>query len=193
MKTVLLLLLISFNLYSTGQTDYSEIANKDIQRRVLLIKSRTDSFVRKMTNNNVFRRLVPHYGVTYLDGEFGKSYLFLNQYKTLPEDIYNLTQFYSINDKTLGVSDTIGIYYLEISNQFAPETYSLELGFRSNDDYLKVKALNYLYLPATQKKLKDIISAQQLKAPSIKITVDGKSNTYFVLIKGENKPHNFAL
>lgn len=119
--------------------------------------------------------------------------MFLNQYENDPDNIYDLNQYYTINDSILGVSDTIGIYYLEIKNQFAFETYKLEVQLKSNDDYLKLKALNYLYLATTQKKLKQLIAKKKFKEPFIKISVDGKSNTYFVFLKDKKNPHNFAL
>lgn len=193
MKAAFLLILTLFSLFSYGQTNYSEIANKNIRQRVLLIKSRTDSFIQKATRKSVFKRLTPDFGVTYQVGEMYQNYLFLNKYERDPDNIYDLTQYYSIGDKTLGVSDTIGVYYLELSNRFAPETYKLEVRFKSNEDYLKVKALNYLYEAATQEKLKKLIKEKQLKAPFIKIAVDGRSNTCFVLVKDKDKPHSFAL
>jgi hypothetical protein len=193
MKLLLLNILTLVSLVSYGQTSISEIADKKIQQRVLLVKSRTDSFLNKATSKVVFKRLVPDFGVTYQVGEFYQNYLFLNKYETDPDNIYDLSQYYTINDTTLGVSDTIGIYYLEIKNQFASETYKLEVRFKSNDDYLKVKALNYLYQAATQQKLKQLIANKKLKVPFIKISVDGKSNTYFVFLKDKNMPHNFVL
>jgi hypothetical protein len=185
--------LTSLCLFSFGQTDYKEIADKNIQQRILLIKSRTDSFIQKVTNKAVYKRLVLDFGVTYQVGEMYQNYLFLNQYERDADNIYNLTQYYSINDKTVGLSDTIGIYYLELRNQFAPETYKLEVRYKSNDDYLKVKALNYLYLATTQQKLKQLIANKKLKEPFIKVSVDGKSNTYFVFLKDKKVSHNFAL
>lgn len=193
MRLSILYILTLASLLSFGQTNISEIADKKIQQRVLLIKYRTDSFLNKVTNKAVFKRLVPDFGVTYQVGEFYQNYLFLNKYETDPENIYDLNQYYTINDTTLDVSDTIGIYYSEIKNQFASKTYKLDVRFKSNDDYLKVKALNYLYQATTQQKLKQLISNKKLKAPFIKISVDGKSNTYFVFLKDKNMPHNFVL
>lgn len=193
MKTLLLNILTFLSLFSNGQTSISEIADRKIQQRVLLIKSRTDSVLNKVTNKSVFKKFVAYFGVTYQVGEFYQNYLFLNRYETDPENIYDLNQYYTINDPILGVSDTIGIYYLEIKNQFASETYKLEVRLKSNDDYLKVKALNYLYLATTQQKLKQLIANKKLKEPVIKISVDRKSNTYFVFLKDKKVSHNFAL
>src|SRR5947209_16597255 len=122
-----------------------------------------------------------------------KNYLFLNKEEQNSNNIYNLTQYYLIKDTILGFSETIGIYYLERRNQFALESNKLEIRFNSNDDYLKVKALNYIYQPETQSKLKELIKAKRLKAPFIKIAVDGNRNTYFVLVKEKDKPHNYPL
>jgi hypothetical protein len=116
MKTLLLNILTFLSLFSNGQTSISEIADKKVQQRVLLIKSRTDSVLNKVTNRAVFKKFVADFGVTYQVGEFYQNYLFLNRYETDPENIYDLTQYYTINDSVLGVSDTIGIYYLEIKN-----------------------------------------------------------------------------
>ena len=107
MKYFLLQILLLFFLYSYGQTDYGEIRDKNIQQRVLLIKSRTDSILKKVVNKAVFKRLVPDFGVTYQVGEFYENYLFLNQREDDPESIYDLTQYYSIHDKTIGLADTI--------------------------------------------------------------------------------------
>ena len=186
-------MLTFMSLYSNGQTSISEIADKKIQERVLLIKSRTDSFLNKATSKVVFRKFVPDFGVTYQIGEFYQNYLFLNKYEKDGENIYDLTQYYSVNDRTLGVSDTIGIYYLDFQNQFASETNKLVVTFKSTEDYLKVKALNYLYQKTTLKKLKLFITTHKLKAPFVKISVDRKSNTYFVFLKDKNKPHNYLL
>ena len=193
MKTLLLNILTFLSLLSNGQTSISEIADKKIQQRVLLIKSRTDSVLNKVTNKVVFKKFVADFGVTYQVGEFYQNYQFLNRYETDPENIYDLNQYYTFNDPVLGVSDTIGIYYLEIKNQFASENYKLEVRLKSNVDYLKVKALNYLYLSTTQQKLKQLIANKKLKKPFIKISVDGKSNTYFVFLKDKKVSHNFPL
>ena len=193
MKLLHLFILTFISLFSYGQTSISEIADKKILQRVLLIKSRTDSFLNKATSKVVFKRLVPDFGVTYQVGELYQNYLFLNQYETDPNNIYDLTQYYSINDKTIGVSDTIGIYYLDFQNQFAPETNKLEIRYKSNVDYLKVKALNYLYQTQTQQKLKQLIATKKLTASFIKISVDSKSNTYFIFLKDKYKPHNYVL
>lgn len=193
MKTLLLTILTFLSLFSNGQTSISEIADKKIQQRVILIKSRTDSVLSKVTNKAVFKKFFADFGVTYQVGEFYQNYLFLNRYETDPENIYDLSQYYTINDTLLGVSDTIGIYYFEIKNQFASETSKLEVRLKSNDDYLKIKALNYLYLATTQLKLKQLIVNKKLKEPFIKLSVDGKSNTYFVLLKDKKVSHNFAL
>lgn len=192
MKLLHLFILTFISLFSYGQTSISEIADKKIQQRVLLIKSRTDSFLNKATSKVVFKRLVPDFGVTYQVGEFYQNYLFLNRYQTDPNNIYDLTQYYTVNDTPIGVSDTIGIYYLDFQNQFAPETNKLEIRYKSND-FLKVKALNYLYQTHTQQKLKQLIRTKKLKAPFIKISVDSKSNTYFVFLKDKYKPHNYML
>ena len=193
MKLLLPFILTFISLFSYGQTSISEIADKKILQRVLLIKSRTDSFLNKATSKVVFKRLVPDFGVTYQVGEFYQNYLFLNRYETDPNNIYDLTQYYSVNDTTIGVLDTVGIYYLDFQNQFAPETNKLEIRYKSNNDYLKVKALNYLYQTHTQQKLKQLIVTKKLKASFIKISVDGKSNTYFVFLKDKYKPHNYVL
>lgn len=161
--------------------------------RVLLIKHRTDSFLLKTVNRNVFGKLNANFGVTYQIGKFGRNYQFLNKEEQDPENIYALSQYYSINDRSIGLSDTIGVYYLELKNKFAPETNSLEVRFTSNDDYLKVKALNYLYNATTQERYKKLIKLKKLKDPIIIISVDGKSNTYFVLVKDKNRIHNYAL
>jgi hypothetical protein len=82
---------------------------------------------------------------------------------------------------------------LEVKNKFAAETNSLELRFKSNHDYLKVKALNYLYKAATQERVKKLIKLKKIKEPIVRINVDSKSNSYFVLMKDKNRTHNYAL
>ena len=193
MKLILLIILTLNNLASRGQTTISEIADKNIQERVKLLKARTDSFLNTATSKTVFNRLVADFRVTFQVGEFYQNYLFLNRFETDPDDIYDLTQYYSINDTILGLSDTIGIYHLEIKNHFSSQNYKLEVRFKSNEDYLKVKALNHLYLTTIQQKLKQSIETKRLKEPFIKISVDGKTNTYFVFLKDRNLRHNFVL
>ena len=193
MKYFLLLILSFLSLFSDGQTNYSEIADSNIRQRVLLIRSRTDSFIKRMADKSVFKRLTGDFGVTYLLGEFYRNYLFLNKDERDANNIHNLTQYYSINDETLGLSDTIGIYYWELPIEYATETNRIEVRFKSNDDFLKVKTLNYLYRVATQEKLTQLIKSKKLKAPTIKIAVDSKNNTYIAMVKDNDKPHNYPL
>jgi hypothetical protein len=191
MKAILSIILISFCLSSLAQQSISEILDKNIQQRVLLIRSRTDSLLKKLTNQKVFSKFAPNFGVTYLIGKFYNNYKFLNERKPDPEDIYELTQYYYIHDAELGISDTVGVYYSEFKYQFAPEANSLEVRFESNSDFLKLKALNYLYKPSTQQKLRKLMKEKDIKAPSIKISVDRNSTTYLVLVKSNG--HYFPL
>ncbi len=193
MKLLLLNILFLSNFYTYGQTNIREIEDKKVQERVIIIKSRTDSLIRKVTSKEVFKKLVSNFRVTFRVGKFYHNYVFLNKDKLDPEDIYDLTQNYIIIDTTLGFSDTIRICYLELRYKFAPEINTLEVRFESNDDYLKVKALNHLYQPKTQQKFAQLISTKKLKAPYINISVDGNSNTYFVFLKDKNLPHNYVL
>lgn len=112
MRLLLLNILFLSNFYTYGQTNISEIEDKKIQERVLLIKSRTDSLIRKLTSKAVFKKLVPDFRVTYRVGKFYHNYVFLNKDKFDTEYIYDLTQNYIINDTTLGFSDTIRICYM---------------------------------------------------------------------------------
>lgn len=191
MKAILSTILISFCCYSYGQQSISEILDKNIQQRVLLIKSRTDSLFKKISDRKVFSKFVADFGVIYQIGKFYNNYNFLNERKPDPNDIYDLTQRYYINDTELGISDTIGIYYLELKYQFAPEANSLDVRFESNNDYLKLKALNYFYKTSTQEKLKKLMKEKGIKTPSIKISVDTNGTTYLVLVK--DKLHYFPL
>ena len=193
MRLLFLIILFLGNFCTYGQTNISEIKDKKIQERVLLIKSRTDSLIQKLTSKKVFKKLFPDFRVTYRVGKFYHNYVFLNEHKFDPEDIYDLTQNYIINDTALGFSDTIRICYLELRYKFAPEINTLEVRFESNDDYLKVKALNHLYQPKTQQKFALLVSTKKLKAPYIHISVEGNSNTYFVFLKDKNLTHNYVL
>lgn len=193
MKLLLLIVVIFSHLLSNGQSSIAEISDKKIQQRVQLIRHRTDSFLTKFADGIVARRLTADFEVTYEVGEFYNNYVFLNKEEHDPNNIYELTQYYTVEDSSLKVDVRIGVYYLELNNQFAPETYRLEVGFASNDDYLRIKALNYLYKPATQKKLKQVIKEKKLGAPFVKIDVDGNRNTYFVFVKDKYKPHNYPL
>ena len=178
-------------LFSSGQTSINEITDKNIQHRVLLIRFRTDSLLKKTSNKNVFKLFTADFKVTYQQGEFYRNYLFLNMDERDPNNIYDLTQYYYFSDTALHLNDTIGVYYLELMHW--PETYSLEVRFKSNDDYLKVQALNHLYQPATQEKLRQLIKSRKITEPYIKIAVNGKSKTYFVFLKDKDKPHNLVL
>lgn len=193
MKTLTLIISAFLCLDSTGQTTPSEISNKKIRNRVLLIRNRTDSFLNKTATKAVFKRFVAEFGVTYLAGEFGRNYHFLNKEENEPDNIYDLTQYYTINDKKLGVSCTIGVHYIEISNQYTRELYSLKINFVSNIDYLKVKSLNYLYNADTQEKLNRLIKIHKLHTSFVIIEVDEIHNTYFVFLKDRAKPHNYPL
>jgi len=193
MKLLLVNILFFLCCSTYGQQSIDEILDKSIQQRVLLIRSRTDSLLKKMADPNVFTKFVADFSVTYQRGEFYNNYIFLNETKIDSTDIYDLTQEYYFNDMKWGISDTIRICYQEFNYQFAPESNSLMVRVKSNKDFLKVKALNSFYSATTQAKLAKLIKEKKIRNPEIRISVDSIGNTYLVLVKDQNRPHLFPL
>lgn len=193
MKLLILSILISISCCSYGQQSIDEILDKNIQQRVLLIRSRTDSLLKRIADRKVFSKFVADFSVTYQIGEFYNNYLFLNETKPDSTEIYDLTQDYYFKDIKWGISDTIRIYYLEHKYQFAPEANSLKVGFESNKDFLKVKALNYFYSASVQAKLIKLMREKNIRKPVIKISVESMGNTFLLLVKDWDKPHYFQF
>lgn len=193
MKLLLLKMLFFMCCCSYGQQSIEEILDKNIQQRVLLIKSRTDSLLKKIADQKVFSKFVADFSVTYQQGEFYNNYIFLNDTRPDTTDIYDLTQEYYFNDMKWGISDTIRICYQEFKYQFAPESNSLMVRVKSNKDFLKVKALNSFYSATTQAKLAKLIKEKKIRNPEIKISVDSIENTFLLLVKDRDRPHYFQF
>lgn len=193
MKPFIFIFLISLSICTYGQQSIEEILDKNIQHRVLLIRSRTDSLLKKIADQKVFSKFVADFSVTYQRGEFYNNYIFLNETRPDTTDIYDLTQEYYFHDMKWGISDTISICYQEFMYQFAPESNSLMVRIKSNKDFLKVKALNSFYSATTQAKLAKLIKEKKIRNPEIRISVDSIGNTYLLLVKDRDKPHYFQF
>ncbi len=83
MKILLLNMLFFMCCCSYGQQSMDEILDKSIQQRVLLIRSRTDSLLKKIADQKVFPKFVADFSVTYQRGEFYNNYIFLNETKQI--------------------------------------------------------------------------------------------------------------
>ena len=193
MKPFIFIFLNSLSICTYGQQSIEEILDKNIQHRVLLIRSRTDSLLKKMADQKVFSKFVADFSVTYQRGEFYNNYIFLNETRPDTTDIYDLTQEYYFNDTNWGLSDTIRICYREFKYQFAPEANSLIVRVESNKDFLKVKALNSFYSATTQARLAKLIKEKKIRNPEIRISVDSIENTFLLLVKDRDRPHYFQF
>ena len=137
------------------------------------------------TQSLIFKKFKAEFGVTYFLGEPAANYLFLNKTKEDPKNIDQLNQYYDLEDSSINLSTSVGVYYYE--------TDELEIRFSSVSDSLTLRAINRIYSKEGRAKIKNLIREKRLKNPFVIINVDKKLKSFFVLLKDKNHPHNYLI
>ncbi len=186
MRPLTIIIAFFYTQFAIGQNTISEIKDLKIRERVVQVKSQTDSFLVTKVGIKAYRKMTSDYGVTFIDGEFFMNYLFLNKYYSItPTDINNLVQYYLLNDTSINLRDTIGVYYYDDVEK--------EIRFSTIINFLKAKAIKEIYEKNLSNKINNIIHTENLKKPFLKIAVDQNSLSYLILLKDQDMSHNYWI
>jgi hypothetical protein len=128
MSKYLLAVIIIFSNKTLSQTQISEINDKDVAKRVLRIRVKTDSFLKSKTQTYIFKKFKAEFEATYNAGEMYGNLSLLNRLNVHPEEINELNQYYILEDKAINLLTGTSVYYEDFKG--------LEIRFSSISDSL---------------------------------------------------------
>jgi hypothetical protein len=186
MKSLLIIPLFLFSVYSFGQMTVSDIKDKTIQDRVNFLKSKTDSFLLSMFSKTLRQNFKFEFtNCGFFMGEMREIYQFLNSRKFEPTDINNLTHNYSFFDKKINLKTSLDIYLYQDNN--------FEIQFQKTIDSLTFLSLDKIYNKGLLQKIMTKIKESKFKQHYTEIQIDNKTKTFNIVLKDGILPHKYFI
>jgi hypothetical protein len=185
MKILLSLLLLLACISSFAQLSLQEVEDTAIVKRIEWVKAKTDSFLL----NGFKKEVRPKFQFefvqgSYLYGEMGFVYVFLNTGKYAPDEINNVTHRYNFTDESIDLATTIDIYFYQDKK--------VEFRFKSVEDAVKIAALKAIYNEGRLNKIKTKIKEEKLKQPYTTIEID-RTKKFRIFLKDKAGLHAYLI
>jgi len=185
MKALLSLLLLLACSCSFAQLSLPEVEDAAIVRRIEFVKAKTDSFLLNNFKKEVRSKFQFEFVQgSYLYGEMGFVYVFLNADKHLPDEINNVTHRYSFSDESINLSADIDIYFYQDKG--------IQLRFKTVEDVAKIAALKAIYNEGRLNKIRNKIKEEKLKQPYTTIEID-RTKKYRIFLKDKAGLHAYLI
>jgi hypothetical protein len=170
---------------SSAQLSLQEVEDAAIVKRIEWVKAKTDSFLLSNFKKEVRAKFQFEFVQgSYISGEMGFVYVFLNTGKHLPDEVNNVTHRYSFLDESINLTVDIDIYFYQDKN--------VELRFKSVDDVVKAAALKAIYNEGRLSKIRNKIKEEKLKQPYTTIEID-RTKKYRIFLKDKAGLHAYLI